>query len=201
MTPGFRLADGWGQKEFALRTSFRSGSRAAASVTRRAACAIILALLIGIAPGPSATAAPTVVPIASELPPGTILVRTGERALYLLLESGLALRYVVGVGRVGWQWSGSTFIDGKFLYPNWMPPPEVRRQQPDLPEVIPGGAPTNPMGAAALTLAGGAYAIHGTNAPSSIGGFVSYGCVRMSNDDVMDLFGRVRVGTPVVVVP
>jgi lipoprotein-anchoring transpeptidase ErfK/SrfK len=130
---------------------------------------------------------------------GTIVVRTGERKLYLVLGNGIALRYPVGVGKNGRAWSGHAFIDGKYLRPDWAAPEEIRRRQPGLPEVIPGGSPRNPMGAAALTLSGGEYAIHGTNAPSSIGGFVSYGCIRMFNADVLDLFARVRLGTPVVV--
>ncbi len=131
--------------------------------------------------------------------PGTIVVRTNERRLYFVLGQGRALRYPVGVGRAGRQWAGTSFIDGKHIRPNWSPPPAVRLAQPKLPEVIAGGSKANPMGAAALTLAGGSYAIHGTNAPSSIGGFVSYGCIRMYNTDIMDLFRRVSVGTPVVV--
>ncbi|HEY8268394.1 MAG TPA: L,D-transpeptidase [Xanthobacteraceae bacterium] len=130
---------------------------------------------------------------------GTIVVRTGERKLYLVLGNGTALRYPVGVGKSGRQWSGNAFVDGKYLRPDWVAPPEIRRDRPGLPEVIPGGSPRNPMGAAALTLSGGEYAIHGTNVPGSIGGFVSYGCIRMFNADVLDLFGRVRVGAPVVV--
>ncbi len=130
---------------------------------------------------------------------GTIVVRTGERKLYLVLGNGAALRYPVGVGKNGRQWSGNALIDGKYLRPDWAAPAEIRRDKPGLPEVIPGGSPRNPMGAAALTLSGGEYAIHGTNVPGSIGGFVSYGCIRMFNADVLDLFGRVRLGTPVVV--
>lgn len=149
-----------------------------------------------------ASAASTVVAFASELAPGTILVRTEERALYLVMPDGVARRYIIGVGGAGWQWTGTTYIDGKYVEPNWMPPPAIRREQPDLPLIIPGGTPANPMGAAAMTLAGGNnYAIHGTNVPGSIGGFVSHGCFRMLNEDVLDLFGRVGLGTMVVVVP
>lgn len=132
---------------------------------------------------------------------GTIIVATGARRLYLVLGEGRALIYPVGVGRPGRQWAGATYIDGKFVRPNWMPPPEIRAEQPGLPDLIPGGSPSNPMGAAAMTLAGGAYAIHGTNSPDSIGGFVSYGCIRMFNEDIVDLFERVGVGTPVIVMP
>ena len=131
---------------------------------------------------------------------GTIVVLTNERKLYLVLGDGRALRYTVGVGRAGRQWAGRAFIDGKHIKPAWSPPADIRRDKPNLPSVIPGGSPENPMGAAALTLSGGGeYAIHGTNAPGSIGGFVSYGCIRMYNQDIVDLYGRVSVGTPVVV--
>jgi lipoprotein-anchoring transpeptidase ErfK/SrfK len=131
--------------------------------------------------------------------PGTIVVHTGQRALYLVLDSAHALRYTVGVGRAGKQWSGTSYINGKYVKPAWTPPAEVRKDKPFLPAVIPGGAPNNPMGVAAMTLAGGEYAIHGTNQPGSIGGMVSYGCIRMLNADITDLFGRVGWGTTVVV--
>lgn len=131
--------------------------------------------------------------------PGTIVVKTRERRLYYILESGKAVRYTVGVGRPDKQWSGQSAISGKYIRPAWSPPEEIRRDNPRLPDVIPSGAASNPMGAAALTIAGGEYAIHGTNRPGSVGGFVSYGCIRMLNSDIMDLFARVDVGTPVVV--
>jgi lipoprotein-anchoring transpeptidase ErfK/SrfK len=131
--------------------------------------------------------------------PGTIVVRTSERRLYLVVDDGVALRYPVGVGKAGKAWAGTAFVDGKHLHPAWAPPPAVRRDKPNLPDVIPGGSPANPMGAAALTLTGGEYAIHGTNVPSSIGGYVSYGCIRMYNEDISDLYSRVGVGTRVVV--
>src|SRR6202043_480136 len=130
---------------------------------------------------------------------GTIVVRTGERRLYLVLGNGQALRYMVGVGRTGKQWSGVSRIDGKYVNPAGAPPAEVKHDKPSLPDVIPGGSPHNPMGVAAMTLAGGEYAIHGTNRPGSVGGFVSYGCIRMLNADISDLYQRVSVGTTVVV--
>lgn len=130
---------------------------------------------------------------------GTIVVRTSERRLYYVLGNGQALRYPVGVGRSGKQWAGVSRIDGKYVNPAWSPPAEVRRDKPSLPAVIPGGSPRNPMGVAALTLAGGEYAIHGTNQPGSVGGYVSYGCIRMYNQDITDLYDRVNVGTPVIV--
>ena len=135
----------------------------------------------------------------ADVAPGTIVVRTSERRLYLVLGEGRALRYVVGVGRARSQWVGTSFIDGKFVRPNWAPPASIRRERPGLPDVILSGSPANPMGVAAMTLSGGEYAIHGTNAPNSIGGFVSHGCIRMYNQDIADLYDRVRVGTPVVV--
>jgi lipoprotein-anchoring transpeptidase ErfK/SrfK len=131
--------------------------------------------------------------------PGTIVIRTNERRLYYYLGDGKALRYPVGVGRAGRQWSGTSFINGKFLNPAWAPPADIRHDKPGLPAVIPGGSPHNPMGVAAMTLSGGEYAIHGTNNPGSIGGFVSYGCIRMYNEDITDLFNRVDYRTPVVV--
>src|SRR3982074_1046805 len=130
---------------------------------------------------------------------GTIVIRTNERRLYLVLGNGQAIRYMVGVGRAGKQWAGTSRIEGKYIRPAWSPPDEVRRDKPSLPSVIPGGSPRNPMGVAAMTLAGGEYAIHGTNVPGSVGGFVSYGCIRMYNQDISDLFERVSVGTTVVV--
>ena len=128
--------------------------------------------------------------------PGTIVVRTGERRLYLVTGEGKALRYPVGVGRAGKQWYGSTYIVSKQIRPAWSPPAEIRRGRPAW--VIPSGAPNNPMGAAALVLADNELAIHGTNNPGSVGGFVSWGCIRMHNRDIMDIYGRVNVGTRVV---
>jgi lipoprotein-anchoring transpeptidase ErfK/SrfK len=130
---------------------------------------------------------------------GTIVVRTRERRLYYVIGNGRAVRYPVGVGRPDKQWSGQSAISGKYIQPAWSPPEEIRLDNPRLPYVIPGGASNNPMGAAALTLAGGEYAIHGTNRPGSVGGFVSYGCIRMLNRDILDLFDRVAIGTVVVV--
>jgi lipoprotein-anchoring transpeptidase ErfK/SrfK len=131
--------------------------------------------------------------------PGTIVVKTNQRRLYLVLDGSNAIRYPVGVGRAGKAWAGSAYINGKYIQPAWSPPPEIKHDKPSLPDIIPGGSPSNPMGAAALTLSEGDYAIHGTNNPGSIGGFVSYGCIRMYNQDIMDLYGRVSLGTRVVV--
>jgi lipoprotein-anchoring transpeptidase ErfK/SrfK len=130
---------------------------------------------------------------------GTIVVKTGERHLYYVLGNGRAVRYTVGVGRAGKQWTGTTMVSGKYIRPAWSPPAEVKRDKPWLPKVIAGGSPKNPMGAAALTLSRGEYAIHGTNVPGSVGGYVSYGCIRMYNADILDLYKRVNFGTTVVV--
>jgi len=146
-----------------------------------------------------ASARGEVVAFNGDVSPGTIVVRTNERRLYLVLGQGRAMAYPVGVGRAGKQWAGKSFIDSKRIRPAWGPPPDIKREHPNMPDVIPGGSPSNPMGAAALTLSGGEYAIHGTNNPGSIGGYVSYGCIRMYNQDITDLYDRVGVGTPVVV--
>jgi len=131
--------------------------------------------------------------------PGTIVVKTGERRLLYVIDREHALRFPVGVGREGQQWLGRAKVEGKYIEPAWAPPDVIRRDHPNLPKVIPGGSPRNPMGAAALTLRGGEYAIHGTNNPGSIGGFVSYGCIRMHNRDIKALYRLVEFGTPVIV--
>ena len=130
---------------------------------------------------------------------GTIVIKTNERRLYYVMGDGRAVRYPVGVGKAGKSWTGTSRIDGKYIKPAWSPPAVVKRDKPHLPNYIAGGSPRNPMGAAAMTLHGGEYAIHGTNVPNSVGGFVSYGCFRMYNQDILDLFSRVSVGTRVVV--
>ena len=131
---------------------------------------------------------------------GTIVIKTNERRLYYVISEGQALRYRVGVGKAGMAWAGTSSIDGKYIKPAWQAPDSIRKDYAKLPSVVPGDSPSNPMGAAALTLSGGGqYAIHGTNNPGSVGGFVSHGCIRMYNQDIMDLYARVSVGTKVVV--
>jgi lipoprotein-anchoring transpeptidase ErfK/SrfK len=130
---------------------------------------------------------------------GTIIVSTKERQLYLARGDGTAWRYRVAVGRPGKQWFGESAVSAKYVAPAWSPPDEVWRDNPRLPAVIPGGTPQNPMGARAMTLSGGEYAIHGTNRPSSIGTYASYGCIRMLNSDIIDLYDHVQVGARVVV--
>lgn len=172
------------------------------STVIRPVAALLAALSLSLFSLPTTStpaAAREIVSFRDAVPPGTIVVRTGERRLYLTLGQGRALAYTVGVGRQGRQWTGRAMIDSKRIRPAWGPPPDIKRENPRLPDVIAGGAPNNPMGAAALTLSGGEYAIHGTNNPGSIGGFVSYGCIRMYNHDITDLYDRVSVGTPVIV--
>ena len=134
----------------------------------------------------------------SEYQPGTIIVSTRERFLYLLLPNNLAMRYGIGVGRDGFQWGGLHKITRKAEWPDWTPPPEMIARQPYLPRWMVGG-PGNPLGARALYIGTTVYRIHGTNAPETIGQAVSSGCFRLVNDDIVDLFDRVPVGTRVVV--
>jgi lipoprotein-anchoring transpeptidase ErfK/SrfK len=131
-------------------------------------------------------------------PPGTIIVETSERFLYLVQGNNRAVRYGIGVGRDGFQWSGLLKISRKAEWPDWRPPPEMIARQPYLPRFMAGG-PGNPMGARALYLGETIYRIHGTNQPQTIGQSVSSGCFRLVNPDVIDLFERVPVGTKVVV--
>jgi lipoprotein-anchoring transpeptidase ErfK/SrfK len=169
-------------------------------MSMRIAVAVAATIGMVILTSNAAAARPEMVGVrSSEYSPGTIVVRTNERRLYLILDDGHAMRYPVGVGKSGKQWAGTTKIDGKYTNPAWAPPAEVKHDKPNIPDLIAGGSPQNPMGVAAMTLAGGEYAIHGTNVPHSVGGFVSYGCIRMLNDDITDLYGRVSVGTTVVV--
>jgi len=130
--------------------------------------------------------------------PGTIVVNTSERYLYLVQGNNRAIRYGIGVGRDGFQWGGLKRIERKAEWPDWTPPPEMIERQPYLPRFMAGG-PGNPMGARALYIGGTVYRIHGTNQPQTIGSAVSSGCFRLINPDVIDLFDRVPVGTRVVV--
>lgn len=168
-------------------------------VLRRTALFVAIVLVWALVAAAIAQAAPRDVVAFSGFAPGTIVVKTSERRLYFVLDPHRALRFPIGVGKAGKAWTGVARVEGKFVRPAWSPPDEIRREHPDLPDVIPGGSPHNPMGAAALTLRGGEYAIHGTNRPQSIGGFVSYGCIRMHNRDIVALYQLVQVGTPVVV--
>jgi lipoprotein-anchoring transpeptidase ErfK/SrfK len=130
--------------------------------------------------------------------PGTIIIRTGERRLYLVQGNGTALKYGIGVGRDGFRWSGVKSVSRKAEWPGWTPPAQMLKRRPDLPRYMPGGI-DNPLGARALYLGSSLYRIHGSNEPETIGQAVSSGCFRMTNDDVMDLYDRVRVGATVYI--
>jgi lipoprotein-anchoring transpeptidase ErfK/SrfK len=134
----------------------------------------------------------------SDYPAGTIVVFTADRFLYLVQSPTRAIRYGIGVGREGFQWGGTQRITLKREWPDWVPPPEMIQRQPHLPRWMAGG-PGNPLGARAMNLGATVYRIHGTNAPETIGHAVSSGCFRLVNDDVIDLYNRVPVGTKVVV--
>ena len=142
----------------------------------------------------------TMVDYYTKEPAGTIIIDTPNTYLYLVLGNGKALRYGVGVGREGFTWSGAERVTKMAEWPDWNPPEEMIVRQPYLPRFMAGGE-TNPLGARALYLGKTVYRIHGTNQPSTIGTFVSSGCIRLTNEDVMDLYGRIRVGTRVVVLP
>ena len=132
--------------------------------------------------------------------PGTIVIDTPNTYLYFVLGNGRALRYGIGVGREGFTWSGTQNVTKKAEWPDWTPPPEMIERQPYLPRFMAGG-PGNPLGARAMYLGGTIYRIHGTNAPETIGTHISSGCIRLTNEDVSDLYSRVNVGTRVIVLP
>ena len=139
-----------------------------------------------------------IVDYATNHKPGTIVIETGERRLYLVLDGGKAMRYGVGVGRDGFTWSGTHRVTRKAEWPGWTPPPAMRKRVPDLPAYMEGG-PDNPLGARALYIGSTLYRVHGTSEPWSIGQAVSSGCIRLTNDDVIDLYDRVKVGALIVV--
>jgi lipoprotein-anchoring transpeptidase ErfK/SrfK len=130
--------------------------------------------------------------------PGTLIINTQERLLYLVQENGRAIRYGIGVGRPGFTWAGTRQITQKREWPDWTPPPEMLKRRPDLPRHMAGGV-DNPLGARAMYLGSSLYRIHGSNEPWTIGTAVSSGCIRMRNEDVVDLYSKVKVGTRVVV--
>ena len=141
-----------------------------------------------------------IVSYATREAPGTIIIDTPNTYLYYVLGGGQAIRYGIGVGRDGFTWSGTQSITKKAEWPDWTPPPEMIARQPYLPRHMAGG-PGNPLGARAMYLGGTVYRIHGTNAPETIGTHVSSGCIRLTNEDVSDLYSRVNVGTKVIVLP
>lgn len=174
----------------------RGGWRFCTSVQALSLAGILLAL------APAAQAR-EIVSFPELYPAGTVIIKEAERRLYWTTGAGTAIRYPIAVGKAGRSWRGETFVSGKYLAPDWTPPDVVRRDHPHFPALIPGGSPRNPMGAAAITLSLAEVAIHGTTRGMrrSVGTAASYGCIRMYNEDVLDLFKRVRVGTRVVAVP
>ena len=155
--------------------------------------------LAGMEGRPRAVAPPReLVAYNGRFAPGTIIISTGERRLYYILPGNQAVKYGIGVGRPGFEWSGTRRVAMKREWPSWKPPSQMLRRRPDLPRFMPGG-PENPLGARAMYLGGSLYRIHGSNEPQTIGQAVSSGCIRMTNEDVVDLYGRVKVGTRVVV--
>ena len=161
-----------------------------------------IAQLFGFSPG-SGRGGPgpvprTTVSFQGNYAPGTIIIDTRERRLYLVQDGGRALRYGIGVGRDGFRWGGTHRVTQKKEWPDWTPPPQMLKRRPDLPRFMKGGE-DNPLGARAMYLGSTLYRIHGSNEPETIGQAVSSGCFRMVNDDVIDLYDRVRVGATVIV--
>ncbi len=167
-----------------------------------AGCVASFSGLAGLMPV-AAEAHQTVVGVQSAYPAGTIVISQHERKLYLIEGNGTAIQYPVAIGMSGRAWSGETSIEGKYLAPAWQAPAVVRQFHPEFKSVVPGGSSHNPMGAAAITLRMSEIAIHGTtqHMRRSIGSAASFGCIRMYNEDVLDLYQRVSVGTRVVSVP
>jgi lipoprotein-anchoring transpeptidase ErfK/SrfK len=164
----------------------------------KAAIATALGLLSALWAG--SAVAGRVIDYESGFPPGAIVISQTAKTLYLILDSRTAIAYPVAVAKRGKEWSGSARVEAKFIEPAWSPPDSVKRDHPELPDVIPGGSSHNPMGARAITLDRDEIAIHGTTQAmrASIGAAASYGCIRMYNEDVIDLFDRVAVGAPVI---
>jgi lipoprotein-anchoring transpeptidase ErfK/SrfK len=167
----------------------------------RSVCAA--AALAAALASPTAAAAKETVRYDTAAPPGAIVIDSTRRRLYFVLGDGKAIAYPVGVPRRGAEWSGSASVNGKFVRPDWIPPAEVKQENPALPDRIRGGAANNPMGARAITLDRTDVAIHGSTQRmrATIGGAVSHGCIRMRNEDVVDLYDRVHIGTPVLMLP
>jgi lipoprotein-anchoring transpeptidase ErfK/SrfK len=201
---------------FAISAVAFSGSASAAPQTPPFPFLFLPPMQQQYAPPPAVEAAPSddesatfelparlrrqVVSYATQEAPGTIIIDTPHTYLYLVLGNGQAVRYGIGVGRAGFTWSGTQAVTKKAEWPDWTPPPEMIARQPYLPRHMAGG-PGNPLGARAMYLGGTEYRIHGTNAPETIGTHVSSGCIRLTNEDVTDLYSRVNVGTKVIVLP
>jgi len=158
---------------------------------------------LGAAIGTTSVAARETVTFPQPYPAGMIIIKQSERRLYFTTGSGTAIRYPIAIGKAGRAWQGEAYVQGKFVEPAWSAPAVVRQDHPNFPAVIPGGSPRNPMGAAALTLSVSEVAIHGTTQSMrrSVGTAASYGCIRMYNEDVVDLFHRAQVGTRVLAIP
>lgn len=184
--------------------SFFSFGRAVSHLSRRARLLNSLVagavLAVGAAALPQTASAREMVPFSPQVEPGTIVISAHQRKLYLVVSQGVAIRYPVAVPKAGKEWSGEAAVDGMYVNPDWSPPAIVKADHPELPNLIPGGSPRNPMGVRAITLDRNQVAIHGTTnrMRASIGSAASYGCIRMLNEDVADLFNRVSVGSPVI---
>jgi lipoprotein-anchoring transpeptidase ErfK/SrfK len=201
---------------FAISAIVFSGSAAAAPQTPPFPFLFLPPMQQQYAPPPAVEATPSddesttfelpprlrrqVVSYATREAPGTIIIDTPHTYLYYVLGNGQAMRYGIGVGRDGFTWSGTQAVTKKAQWPDWTPPPEMIARQPYLPRHMAGG-PGNPLGARAMYLGSTEYRIHGTNAPETIGTHVSSGCIRLTNEDVSDLYSRVNVGTKVIVLP
>ena len=162
-----------------------------------------VSLVVGMTVGLRGGAARDIVVFSSSVAPGTIVINARQRKLFLVVRQGVAIRYPIAAPKRGKEWFGDATVNAKYINPDWVPPPDVRRDHPELPIFIRGGSPHNPMGARALTLDRFQVAIHGTTKRmrASIGSAASYGCIRMLNEDVRDLYDRVSVGTPVIMIP
>ncbi len=166
-------------------------------------CVLGVVTALGILAFPQTATARNMVSFSPNVQPGTIVISAHQRRLYLVVGNGVAISYPVAVPRRGKEWSGVASIGAKYVNPDWTPPAIVKADHPELPNLIPGGSPRNPMGTRAMLLDRGEIAIHGTTRRmrSSIGTAASYGCIRMLNEDVADLYDRVSVGSPVVMQP
>ncbi len=185
-----------------MSTIFRGGYALTSFLPKFiSALALSLAGAASLAPGDAV--ALEIVAFPQVYRPGMIVIKQSERRLYFVRGDGTAIRYPVAIGKAGKAWQGETYIQGKYVRPSWSAPDDVRADHPNLTGAIPGGSPRKPMGAAALTRGLSEVAIHGTTQSmrKSVGTAASYGCIRMLNEDVIDLYSRVQVGTPVVAVP
>ncbi len=198
----FRLTESTSESQIAMgnRVSSRRGP-----LSRRTLDTFLItsAVFAGLAASPQAVSAREMVSFSPTVQPGTIVISARQRKLFLVVREGVAIRYPVAVPKAGKEWSGYAHVDAKYVNPDWVPPAVVKQDHPELPNFIQGGSPHNPMGARAITLDRSQVAIHGTTDKmrASIGKAASYGCIRMLNEDVSDLYERISVGAPVVMLP